>query len=212
MQQRFEQLMAGRHEAKLTRTERTELMSLVRGSEALRRLAARDRLVDRLLRESRKAPLNADVILISIFRSPSDLPARTMAELEQRPPVLLSVIQRVRRKVFWFSQCLADRRSIASALAIGIALIGISAGLFWFQGRSPKQIVLGKFTTVIGAPSLRHGGERSTLNAQRSTLICLGDRVETGDADRAEIQFRDGTTLRLHFNTILEIPNPKPEI
>ena len=82
MQQRFEQLMAGRHEGKLTRTERTELMSLVRGSEALRRLAARDRFVHRLLRESRKAPLNADFILKSISRSPSDLPARTMAELE----------------------------------------------------------------------------------------------------------------------------------
>jgi hypothetical protein len=73
MQQRFEQLMAGRHEGKLMRAERTELISLVRGSEALRRLAARDRLVDRLLRESRKAPLNADFIL-NHFAKPSDLP------------------------------------------------------------------------------------------------------------------------------------------
>jgi hypothetical protein len=96
-------------------------------------------------------------------------------------------------------------------LAIGIAFLGISVGLFWFQGRPPKQIVLGKFTAVIGVPLLQHTGERSTLNPQRSTPICLGDRVETGDADRAEIQFHDGTTLRLQFNTSLEIPNPKSE-
>ncbi|MCL4785956.1 MAG: tetratricopeptide repeat protein [Verrucomicrobia bacterium] len=40
----------------------------------------------------------------------------------------------------------------------------------------------------------------------------MGDRIETGDADKAEIVFKDGTTLRLGFNTTLEIPNPKSQI
>ena len=75
-----------------------------------------------------------------------------------------------------------------------------------------KECIEQKLSAVVGAPKVHRVGKRSTLNAQRSTVVHLGDRIETGDADRAEIQFRDGTTLRLNFNTTLEIPNPKYEI
>jgi tetratricopeptide (TPR) repeat protein len=59
---------------------------------------------------------------------------------------------------------------------------------------------------------LQHNGKSSTPGLQPPTPIYLGDRLETGDADKAEIVFKDGTTLRLGFNTALEIPNPKSEI
>jgi len=102
------------------------------------------------------------------------------------------------------------------ACALAILTIVIGAGT-WLHFRQSKAGEIGRFAAVVGAPKVHRVGKRSTLNAQRSTVVHLGDRIETGDADRAEIQFRDGTTLRLNFNTTLEIPkseirNPKSEI
>jgi tetratricopeptide (TPR) repeat protein len=212
MQPRFEELMAGYLEDRLTPAERAELVSLVQGSEASRRLAARDRLVDRLLRESRKAPLNSDIILQAISRQPSDLAARTMAELDQRQPLALPVAQRVQGKIRSLRRWLMNAQWRPWALPIGVALAAIAVGLLWFQGPSRTQVEIGKFTTVLGMPTSRQAARTKPLNSQRSTPIHLGDRIETGDADKAEIQFNDGTTLRLSFNTTLEISNLKSRI
>jgi tetratricopeptide (TPR) repeat protein len=97
------------------------------------------------------------------------------------------------------------------AVATVSAALVLAAGFFWLKP-SPAPVEIGKFISVMGAPKVQHRGERSTLNPRPSTVVYLGDRIETGDADKAEIQFNDGTTLRMNFNTALEIPNPKSEI
>src|SRR5260370_36771467 len=87
-------------------------------------------------------------------------------------------------------------------------MLGLGRGLSTHKtSRRAPQIEIGKSPAVTGTPTLRHAGQRSSLYALRSTAIHLGDHIETGDADKAEIQFRDGTTLRLNFNTTVEIPN-----
>ncbi len=92
---------------------------------------------------------------------------------------------------------------LASASAILLLAVGT-----WLLLRPtpPGRIVIGQFATVVGEPTLRHGGSRPTLNAQLASPVHLGDRIETGDADKAELVFKDGTTLRLGFNTAIEFP------
>jgi tetratricopeptide (TPR) repeat protein len=97
------------------------------------------------------------------------------------------------------------------AFASAILFLAVGTWLL-FRPTPAARIVVGQFAAVVGEPTLQQGAGRSTLNAQRSTPVHLGDRLETGDADKAEIVFKDGTTLRLGFNTTLEIPNPKSEI
>ena len=75
-----------------------------------------------------------------------------------------------------------------------------------------ERISVGQFAAVMGAPKVHHAGDSSPLTPHPSTIIFLGDRIETGDGDKADIKFNDGTTVRLNFNTRLEIPNPKSEI
>ncbi len=209
MMGRLEQLLCGLRERQLTSADRDELLSLVRGSEALCRLAARDRIIDRLLRESHRAPLSADLVLKAIARGPSDLPDKTMAELNQCPAPGVPVIVRGWEKLNWLWLMLTGDRSKAWRIALGVALIAITAGIFWFGKQPQPQVILGQFTATVGEPIVRHTGQRSTLNAQRSTPVHLGDRIETGDGDRAEVQFNDGTTLRLHFNTVVEVQSSK---
>jgi tetratricopeptide (TPR) repeat protein len=93
----------------------------------------------------------------------------------------------------------------AAAVCVGMVL---AAGFFWFKP-SPAPVEVGKFISVMGAPKVQHRGERSTLNPKPSALVYLGDRIETGDADKAELQFHDGTRLSLDFNTTIQIPSPE---
>ena len=97
------------------------------------------------------------------------------------------------------------RRIAAGAVCVGLVL---AAGLFWLKS-PPAPVEVGKFIAVMGAPKVQHRGERSTLNPQPSASVYLGDRIETGDADKAELQFHDGTRLSLNFNTTIQIPNPE---
>ncbi len=92
------------------------------------------------------------------------------------------------------------------ALSVVLALALLGCGLFLLFRPAPAAgILVGQFAAVIGQPTLQHGTRSATLNPQLSTPVHLGDRIETGDADRAEVQFNDGTTLRLHFNTVVEV-------
>jgi tetratricopeptide (TPR) repeat protein len=99
------------------------------------------------------------------------------------------------------------------ALGAVVGVIMLAAGAFLsFHGRPGERIETGRFVTVMGAPKLQRNGERSTFSPRPATLVCLGDRIETGDADKAQIQFNDGTTLTLNFNTAIEIPAPKSKV
>lgn len=97
-----------------------------------------------------------------------------------------------------------------SAFASAILLLAV--GLIFFRPGPAASVVIGQFAAIVGEPTLHRGASRPTLNPQLLTQIQLGDRIETGDADKAEIVFKDGTTLRLGFNTSVEFPtlNPQP--
>ncbi len=103
-------------------------------------------------------------------------------------------------------------RGLAWSAGVAVVLL-LAVGLFFHIRPAPMaSVVIGQFAVVVGQPTIQRSGKPSTLNAQPSTTIYLGDRIETGDADKAELVFHDGTTLRLDFNTTLEIPNPKSQI
>ncbi len=91
----------------------------------------------------------------------------------------------------------------AAAVLLGVGLF------FYFTAAQGPRIEIGHFAAVVGSPKVRHAGQHSSLDASLSTTVWLGDRIETGDADKTEIQFKDGTTLRLNFNTTIEIPKSK---
>jgi hypothetical protein len=209
MESRLEELIATWHGGALSPPEQAELVALVGASAEGARMAACDRLIHRWLSERRKPALETDVILRAIAEPPSVLAARTMAELERQDaasePEKESIGLRWLRD-WWPSWWL---RSTALATAMVATAVGL---YFGFRDRFAPRVEIGHFAAVVGSPKVRHFGQRSTLDALLSSTIYLGDRVETGDADKAEIQFTDGTTLRLSFNTMLEIPSPKSKV
>lgn len=104
---------------------------------------------------------------------------------------------------------LAALATVAVALTLGPWLADV--------GRTSRvEAQVGIVAEVVGAPTLRHGQGAAAIEAVRGTPVRLGDRLETGDADRAEVRFHDGTVLRLAFNTTIELPfgatnqQPKP--
>jgi tetratricopeptide (TPR) repeat protein len=202
MESRLEELIATWHGGALSPPEQAELVALVGASEEGVRMAARDRLIDRWLSESQKPALDSNVILRAIAEPPGVLAARTMAELERREaeggPHKEGFGLRWLRE-WWL-------RSAAAAAAMVATAVGL---YFGFRDRFAPRVEIGHFAAVVGSPKVAHFGQRSTLHASLSSTVCLGDRIETGDADKTEIQFTDGTTLRLSFNTTLEIPSPK---
>ena len=97
--------------------------------------------------------------------------------------------------VFRWREALAILRGRWSvALRAASLVIVVSATLLLFSpGSAPSRIAIGQFAAIVGQPTLRHSGQPSTLNPQLSTPVFLGDRIETGDADKAEIKFSDGS-------------------
>jgi Flp pilus assembly protein TadD len=76
------------------------------------------------------------------------------------------------------------------------------------QGLVAAKIEVGRFVTVSGEPTFRLPGGAST-KVLRNAPLYAGVTVETGDMDKAEIRFTDGTTLAMDFNTILTVPSAK---
>lgn len=101
-------------------------------------------------------------------------------------------------KAAWFASA-----SVILLLAVGAVLL--------LRPAPVARIVVGQFAAVVGEPVLKHNGKSSTPGLNPPTPIYLGDRLETGDADKAEIVFKDGTTLRLGFNTAVEFPTLNPQ-
>ena len=103
-------------------------------------------------------------------------------------------------------------RMVLAATAFTVLLLGL---IIWQFVLIPKPIVglkIGTIAKVIGTTELSRQGQSSASRATSGTVIRLGDRLATGDADQAEIQFLDGTTLHLSFNTAIEIPTPQSVI
>lgn len=73
------------------------------------------------------------------------------------------------------------------------------------EGVIGRRLEIGKVLSVMGGPVVWQPGERKPLVAQRGTSISFGSRIETGDIDKAEVQFDDGTQISLDFNTTLVI-------
>lgn len=81
----------------------------------------------------------------------------------------------------------------------------VLGGWWFFQPTPPAGVAVGEFSAVVGRPTVSRDGRTATPGVHPRTVVHLGDRVETGDADRAEVRFHDGTTLRLGYNTIVEL-------
>lgn len=64
----------------------------------------------------------------------------------------------------------------------------------------------GVFGAVMGEPLVYAKGARSGVAAKPGMIVAYGSRIETGDIGRAELQFADGTVIRLDFNTVLVVP------
>lgn len=100
----------------------------------------------------------------------------------------------------------------AAWFAFASVILLLAVGTWLLLRPAPTaRIAVGQFAAVVGEPVLKHNGKSSTPALNPPTPIYLGDRLETGDADKAEIVFRDGTTLRLGFNTSVELPTLNPQ-
>jgi tetratricopeptide (TPR) repeat protein len=191
--------------------------------EALRYVVGQRKL-DRLLRstlrpETHKQRLKQSILAAVSGMAPEQLKARVLAETVARQaarrepgatsPIAPSPLRRFSQSLLeWFSVSAIQRFALGAAAAV---VLGVGLWLYFTTAQGPR-IQVGSFAAVVGSPKVRHFGQRSTLDASLSSTVCLGDRVETGDADKTEIQFNDGTTLRLSFNTTMEIPSPKSKV
>lgn len=88
-------------------------------------------------------------------------------------------------------------RRIASPGLAGVALLG----LLWYA--LTFKVEVGKFVAVTGEPRASRLGGKMTVAASLQTPLYAGTRIETGDADKAEIRLNNGTTVAIGFNTVL---------
>ncbi|MBA3725987.1 MAG: tetratricopeptide repeat protein [Armatimonadetes bacterium] len=72
-----------------------------------------------------------------------------------------------------------------------------------------QKVEVGSFESVMGEPSVTRLGQQQSAPALPKMVVFAGTRIETGDADRAEIRLTDGTTISLAFNTTVIIPAAK---
>ena len=187
-----------------------------------RRFVAEQRKMDRLLRSALRPATQKHRIKQSILAAvrasaPEEIKARvieTTGATRVSPTDRLGV--RAWAQVRGFTASTVQRFNALTlqwrlAYIAGTAAIVILALSTWFYFRPApsSRIAVGQFAAVVGQPTVQRIGARSPLPAPRSVPVFLGDRIETHDADKAEIQFNDGTTLRLNFNTTLEIPKPE---
>ncbi|MBM3883099.1 MAG: tetratricopeptide repeat protein [Verrucomicrobia bacterium] len=220
MDHRLSDLLARWREDTLSPDEQADLLALVQGSDKARQLAAEDRLLDRLLFELHRPALNADQVLRALTDRPGSLATRTLAAVEARTSLWRRVLaipaicrDAVRRRC---APAGGVRRAVAPwpRLAyLGAAVVAVLAAAWFLLGPSlARPVVIGELAAVVGQPTLHRGDSQSPRVPRPPTPIHLGDRLETGDADKAELVFLDGTTLRLGFNTAVEIGSPKSEI
>lgn len=118
-------------------------------------------------------------------------------------PLWREALTRILGRAIWM------RPSMVLALAVAVVVATLGIFHYW---PAPLQPEIGAFGGVSGNPTIRRQGAHSALRANQSSRVRLGDFIQTGDADKAEIQFMDGTTVRLGFNTTVNISNLKSQI
>ncbi|MBI3414094.1 MAG: FecR domain-containing protein, partial [Verrucomicrobia bacterium] len=231
-----QELLAAYFADALAPAERVQAELELASDHASQRALADQQLLDQALRVALGGPeaderVKQSVLAVVRASSIEQLRAHVLAETSRRPIEMRSAPANLTPEAKngvatarWFAAWRTIPARAAAALrfdfrvkqrlAIAAVLLVAALGIYFIKAGSKllTHVKVGEFAVAVGNPAIRRAGERSTLNAQRSTSVCFGDRIETGDADRAEIQFRDGTTLRLHFNTVVEIPNPQSEI
>jgi len=185
--------------------------------EALR-FVIEQRRMDRALRsalrpEAAKHRVKQSILAAVRASAPEPLKARVLEEVRAPAARRESFSERAMRAVRRWVDLTVQRFNVlapprlARYVTVAAAVLALGLGGFLFlRPKAVAPIAIGKFTAVMGAPKVQATGKRITHLASRMTPVCLGDRIATGDADKAELQFNDGTTLGLNFNTTLEIP------
>ena len=111
------------------------------------------------------------------------------------------------RQLAWWAVVLEWTRRHILAWGGAVAAIALIVGLlFYGYGPAHRQLEIGRVAQAVGAPTLSQIRQSSPRKGDPGSRVFLGDRIETGDADKAELVFKDGTTLRLGYNTVIEIP------
>lgn len=197
-------------------------LQLEQDAEALR-FVLEQRQVDRVLGSllaptSRRQRLKASVLAAISAPSSEKLRAQVLADtsgrrLQPGAKALGSASwgERIRNWLDVVGRGLFSPGLARYAMAAVLLLMAVG-GWFLFRPGAAAPIVVGRFAVVVGQPMLQHGAGGSTFNPQELSPIHLGARLETGDADKVELVFLDGTALRLGFNTAIELPNPKYEL
>jgi Flp pilus assembly protein TadD len=76
--------------------------------------------------------------------------------------------------------------------------------------RRPDEVFteteVARFVAISGQPTWHAAGQTRVTVAAMNQPVYAGSTVETGDMDKAEIRFADGTTVALGFNTSLVLP------
>jgi tetratricopeptide (TPR) repeat protein len=225
--------LSGYFEAALSDAERAQVEAQLASDPAARRQLAEQRCLDQALRvlfgsQAANERIKQSVLAVIHGASAAQLRARVLEDTSaasasdeakstrKASPRLGWPAAAWRAAGGWAAQAWSWAQVIAASPARRLAFAGVSAALIlamiliWL-GISPRPVEVGSFTVVIGAPHIQHARARAPLKASPRAPVWSGDRVVTGDADKAEIQFQDGTTLRLSFNTTLEIPRVTPQ-
>lgn len=74
-----------------------------------------------------------------------------------------------------------------------------------------RQPEVGKIGKHPGEALIYPSGSKKGIVAKEGMTVAMGSTIETGDADRIEVRFNDGTVLRSGFNTGYTIPGATPE-
>lgn len=175
-----------------------------------------DRMLRSLLAPAARRERIREAIRVAIAGSSAErLRAQVLADTSgSAPPHPVRLpIGRRRRFGAWLTELFA-RFPMPRLAGFAIASVTVLAVFAWVLLRPtpPQRVVIGTISGVSGQPTVSTGASQPPLAAGASTPIHLGDRLETGDADHLEARFLDGTTLRLGFNTAVEIRNPKSEV
>jgi len=105
----------------------------------------------------------------------------------------------------------ATRRAVANSLSVLVLLV-FASGLSWTQDITYSQSgdegyrgrVL-RLSLVEGDVSLQHGANEQWLDVTINAPLVQGDRLWVGAEGRTEIEFDDGSYVRLASNSVLEI-------
>jgi Flp pilus assembly protein TadD len=206
----------------LEHTERAAVESALEEHPEAWRDVLDQRRLDRLLRvtlapASQRERLKASVLAAVDGTSPEKLRADVLADTSDRVIMPATADPAVAGAGWrpWRARlaALLPRLPVPRFAAVAMVAVAVVAVAWFLFGPSlARPVVIGELAVVVGQPIVRDAAGRSTLVPRPSTPVHLGDRLETGDADKVELRFLDGTTLRLGFNTAVELPNPKSGI